>query len=186
MGTGSASGEERAVEAARAAISSPLLEDLSIEGAHGVLINITGGEDLSLFEVNEASTLIQEAAHEDANIIFGAVIDEQMTNGEMRVTVIATGLDDSRVRRSPDLGHHTDTHANVTPLRPESISASSQVETLTPAASRDSQPSPAEFRELAPSQTPLHPEPEGERGADWESPFDDELDIPTFLRRSAD
>ncbi|MBW1843677.1 MAG: cell division protein FtsZ, partial [Deltaproteobacteria bacterium] len=74
MGTGSASGEERAVEAARSAISSPLLEDLSIEGAHGVLINITGGEDLSLFEVNEASTLIQEAAHEDANIIFGAVI----------------------------------------------------------------------------------------------------------------
>jgi cell division protein FtsZ len=186
MGTGSASGDERAVEAARSAISSPLLEDLSIEGAHGVLINITGGEDLSLFEVNEASTLIQEAAHEDANIIFGAVIDEQMTNGEMRVTVIATGLDDSRVRRSPDLGQHTDTHANVTPLRPESISASSQVETLTPAASRDSQPSQAEFRELAPSQTPLHPEPEGEKGVDWVSPFDDELDIPTFLRRSAD
>jgi len=186
MGTGSASGDERAVEAARAAISSPLLEDLSIEGAHGVLINITGGEDLSLFEVNEASTLIQEAAHEDANIIFGAVIDDQMTNGEMRVTVIATGLDDSRVRRSPDLDHHTDTPANVTPLRPESTPAPSQVETLTPAASRDGLPSPAEFRELAPSQTPLHPEPEGERGADWVSPFDDELDIPTFLRRSAD
>ena len=126
MGTGSASGEERAVDAARAAISSPLLEDLSIEGAHGVLINITGGEDLSLFEVNEASTLIQEAAHEDANIIFGAVIDEQMTAGEMRVTVIATGLDDSRVRRSPDIGRRTEPHANVTPLRLESNSASSQ------------------------------------------------------------
>jgi cell division protein FtsZ len=186
MGTGSASGEERAVEAARAAISSPLLEDLSIDGAHGVLINITGGEDLSLFEVNEASTLIQEAAHEDANIIFGAVIDEQMAKGEMRVTVIATGLDDARVRRSPELDQRTESHANVTPLRPESISASSQVETLTPAASRDSQPSQAEFRELTPSQTPLHPEPEKEHGADWVSPFDDELDIPTFLRRSAD
>ena len=186
MGTGSASGEERAVEAARSAISSPLLEDLSIEGAHGVLINITGGEDLSLFEVNEASTLIQEAAHEDANIIFGAVIDETMDSGEMRVTVIATGLDDSRVRRSPDLGQRTEPHANVTPLRLESNSAPSQVETLTPAASRDSQPSQAEFRELAPSQTSLHPEPEGEKGADWVSPFEDELDIPTFLRRSAD
>jgi cell division protein FtsZ len=186
MGTGTASGEERAVEAARSAISSPLLEDLSIEGAHGVLINITGGEDLSLFEVNEASTLIQEAAHEDANIIFGAVIDEQMPDGEMRVTVIATGLDDARVRRSPDLGQRTEPHANVTPLRPESISASSQVETLTPAASRESQPSQAEFRELAPSQTPLRPEPGSEKGADWVSPFDDELDIPTFLRRSAD
>jgi len=186
MGTGTASGEERAVEAARAAISSPLLEDLSIEGAHGVLINITGGEDLSLYEVNEASTLIQEAAHEDANIIFGAVIDEEMAKGEMRVTVIATGLDDSRVRRSPDLDYRAGTHANVTPLRPESISVSSPVETLTPAASRDSQTGTLEFRELARSQDPLRAEPDGERPADWVSPFDDELDIPTFLRRSAD
>jgi cell division protein FtsZ len=186
MGTGTASGDERAAEAARAAISSPLLEDLSIEGAHGVLINITGGEDLSLFEVNEASTLIQEAAHEDANIIFGAVIDDQMPSGEMRVTVIATGLDDARVRRSPDLGHSAEPHGNVTPLRLESISASSPVETLVPAASRESQPSQAEFRETAPSQTDPHPEPETEKGADWVSPFDDELDIPTFLRRSAD
>ena len=90
MGTGMARGDERAVEAARAAISSPLLEDLSIDGAHGVLINITGGPDLTLYEVNEASTLIQEAAHEDANIIFGAVIDDKMPEGEMRVTGIAT------------------------------------------------------------------------------------------------
>ncbi|MCH7707881.1 MAG: cell division protein FtsZ, partial [Myxococcales bacterium] len=102
MGTGSAMGEERAIEAARSAISSPLLEDLSIDGAHGVLINITGGEDLTLYEVNEASTLIQEAAHEDANIIFGAVIDDSIPEGEMRVTVIATGLDDGRMRRSQD------------------------------------------------------------------------------------
>ncbi|HEX9813734.1 MAG TPA: cell division protein FtsZ [Myxococcota bacterium] len=186
MGTGSASGEERAVEAARAAISSPLLEDLSIDGAHGVLINITGGEDLSLFEVNEASTLIQEAAHEDANIIFGAVIDENMPAGEMRVTVIATGLDDSRVRRSPDLGRHADSRANVTSLRFDSNPAASQGDTLTPAAARDSQPTQADFRELAPSQTPLRSGPGGEHGADWVSPFDDELDIPTFLRRSAD
>ena len=64
-----------------------------------MLINITGGPDLTLYEVNEASTLIQEAAHEDANIIFGAVIDESMPDGEMRVTVIATGLDDTRMRR---------------------------------------------------------------------------------------
>ena len=78
MGTGAAQGEERALEAARSAISSPLLEDLSIDGAHGVLINITGGPDMTLFEVNEASSLIQEAAHEDANIIFGAVIYEKI------------------------------------------------------------------------------------------------------------
>ena len=96
MGTGVGHGDTRAVDAARAAISSPLLEDLSIDGARGVLINITGGGDMTLFEVNEASMLIQEAAHEEANIIFGAVIDEDVPEGELRVTVIATGLDDAR------------------------------------------------------------------------------------------
>jgi len=91
MGCGIASGENRAVEAAQKAVSSPLLEDISIQGAQGVLINITGSPDLSLHEVNEAATLIQEAAHEDANIIFGAVIDERMGD-EIRITVIATGF----------------------------------------------------------------------------------------------
>lgn len=91
MGTGRATGENRAVEAASASISSPLLENISIEGATGIIINVTGGPDLSLYEVNEASTLITEAAHEDAEIIFGAVIDESMGD-EVRVTVIATGF----------------------------------------------------------------------------------------------
>lgn len=92
MGTGRATGERRAIEAAQQAISSPLLEDISITGATGILINITGGPDLTLFEVNEASSLIQEAAHEDANIIFGSVIDENLGD-EVRITVIATGFD---------------------------------------------------------------------------------------------
>lgn len=92
MGTGRASGERRALEAAQQAISSPLLEDVSITGATGILINITGGPDLTLFEVNEASSLIQEAAHEDANIIFGSVIDPSLLD-EVRITVIATGFD---------------------------------------------------------------------------------------------
>jgi cell division protein FtsZ len=92
MGTGRASGERRAIEAAQQAISSPLLEDVSITGATGILINITGGPDLTLFEVNEASTLIQEAAHEEANIIFGSVIDANFVD-EVRITVIATGFD---------------------------------------------------------------------------------------------
>jgi len=91
MGAGAASGENRAIEAAQKAIASPLLEDISIHGAKGVLINITGSHDLSLHEVNEAATLIQEEAHEDANIIFGAVIDERMGD-EIRITVIATGF----------------------------------------------------------------------------------------------
>ena len=91
MGTGVASGENRAIEAARKAISSPLLEDVSINGATGIIINITGGPNLTLFEVNEASSLITEEAHEDAEIIFGSVIDETLTD-EVRVTVIATGF----------------------------------------------------------------------------------------------
>ena len=91
MGTGSASGENRAIEAAQRAISSPLLEDITISGARGILINVTGGVDLTLYEVNEAATLIQEEAHEEANIIFGAVIDESLRD-EMRITVIATGF----------------------------------------------------------------------------------------------
>ncbi len=92
MGTGVASGENRAVEAAQKAISSPLLEDMSIFGAQGLLINITGSQDLSLHEVNEAASLIQREAHEDANIIFGAAIDERMGD-EIRITVIATGFE---------------------------------------------------------------------------------------------
>ena len=92
MGAGVGTGKKRASEAAEMAISSPLLEDVSIDGATGILINITGGPDLTLHEVNEASSLIQKAAHEDANIIFGTVIDPNLTD-EIRITVIATGFD---------------------------------------------------------------------------------------------
>jgi len=91
MGTGTAKGQNRAVEAATAAISSPLLENIRIDGATGIIVNITGGSDLSLLEVNEATMLITEAAHEDAEIIFGAVIDDNLGE-EVRVTVIATGF----------------------------------------------------------------------------------------------
>jgi cell division protein FtsZ len=98
MGTGTSSGENRAVEAAQRAISSPLLEDNTIQGAHGILLNITGGPDLSLYEVNEASSLIQAEAHEDANIIFGTVIDESMGD-EIRITVIATGFEDAMKKK---------------------------------------------------------------------------------------
>jgi cell division protein FtsZ len=175
MGTGTASGEERAIEAARAAISSPLLEDLSIEGAHGVLINITGSADLTLFEVNEASTLIQEAAHEDVNIIFGAVIDESMPEGEMRVTVIATGLDDQRMRRGSNDRYAPATDQNVTPLRPE------------PTAPPLSTPRPAAEANARTSQAEPLLGLDGGTGnpSDFVSPFDDELDVPTFIRTRA-
>jgi len=184
MGTGSGTGEDRAVEAARAAISSPLLEDLSIDGAHGVLINITGGSDLTRYEVNEASTLIQEAAHEDANIIFGAVIDEDMEPGTMRVTVIATGLDGGRMRRGrpapplserPERAERIERMDNVTPLRREAT----QTADTTPAASA------APDRERERERRERAPEPERtERPQAFMSPFEeDELDVPTFIRR---
>ena len=98
MGTGIATGEDRARVAATAAISSPLLEDASVHGARGVIINVTGGPDLTLAEVSEASDIIYSAAHEDANIIFGAVVDPKM-EGKVKITVIATGFDRARVGR---------------------------------------------------------------------------------------
>ena len=115
MGTGIGEGGTRAVQAARTAISSPLLEEASIEGARGVIINVTGGPDLSLMEVSEASSIVQEAAHEDANIIFGAVIDPAL-EGRVKITVIATGFNRDGARqvvpgtqgRTPvDLTHYT-------------------------------------------------------------------------------
>jgi cell division protein FtsZ len=93
MGVGVASGENKAREAAQKAISSPLLEDISIHGARGVLINVTGNKDMKLHEINEASTLIQEQAHEDAKVIWGLVFDDSM-NDSMRITVIATGFEE--------------------------------------------------------------------------------------------
>jgi cell division protein FtsZ len=100
MGSATANGENRAVEAAQKAISSPLLEDISIHGARGVLINITGGPDLGVHEINEAASMIQEEADDDANIIFGAVIDENLTD-EIRITVIATGFTDTKEEQKP-------------------------------------------------------------------------------------
>ena len=97
MGTGRATGQGRAIEAAQAAVSSPLLEDVSISGAEGVLVNITGGRDLTLHEVNEASSVVVGAAGEEANVIFGAVIDPNM-DGELLITVIATGFGQAEPR----------------------------------------------------------------------------------------
>lgn len=109
MGTGVASGEDRAVSAARMAISNPLLEDLTIEGAKGILINISGDRSMTLKEINDASSLIRDTAHEDANIIFGAVVDESLGDS-VRVTVIATGFGGENEMVNPEIAE------KITPL----------------------------------------------------------------------
>jgi cell division protein FtsZ len=101
MGTGVGKGEHRALDAAQKAVASPLLDDTSIEGARGILINFTGGTDLSIHEVEEAARIVQEAAHEEANIIFGAVIDPSLMD-EVRMTVIATGFAEKKHVVTPD------------------------------------------------------------------------------------
>jgi cell division protein FtsZ len=128
MGIGVASGETRGVDAARAAISSPLLES-SIEGATGLLLNITGGRDMGLFEVNEAAEVISGAADPEANVIFGAVIDESLGD-EMRVTVIATGFDRRLARRA---------RAASAEARPVPASTEEPVEEKAPPATTDRQ-----------------------------------------------
>jgi len=142
MGIGSSRGEDRAVQAAELAISSPLLE-ASIDGAHGVLLSISGGSDLGLFEINEAARLVQEAAHPEANIIFGAVIDDALGD-EVRVTVIAAGFDggspnkrqDDRALGSVQGGGRQPAYAASAPA---------------------SRPDAAPSREASPSGTPLPP-----------------------------
>jgi len=112
MAVGRASGEERAVEAAEQAISSQLL-DITIDGARGILFNVTGGPDLSLYEVNEAASIIKQTAHPDVNLIFGAVVDQEMEN-EIRITVIATGFDQTGTRSRS-------ARASMTREEPESV-----------------------------------------------------------------
>jgi cell division protein FtsZ len=114
MGIGFGSGDHRAVEAATAAISSPLLEDVSINGATGIIINISGGSDMKIHEVNEATTLIMEAAHEDAEIIFGTVIDEALKD-QVKVTVIATGLGRLQAQAQPSFQVQVPAQYNVQP-----------------------------------------------------------------------
>jgi cell division protein FtsZ len=196
MGTGIGQGDTRAVDAAQAAISSPLLEDLSIDGARGVLINITGGEEMTLFEVNEASTLVQEAAHEDANIIFGAVIDEEMPEDEIRVTVIATGLESASIPDRPPRRRFESEHDgllersqpaadNVTSLRPPEPAAPlmQPVAQEEPLEARPVQATPAQQEMEAPILTA---EDLARPSGDFASPFEDELDTPAFLRRALD
>ena len=178
MGAARAAGENRAVEAAQRAISSPLLEDVSIKGARGLLINVTGGPDMSLYEVNEAASLIQEEAHEDANIIFGAVIDEKIAD-EIHVTVIATGFGDrdfSNVRHAPA---YSPSGAPVT--APVMASVTRPLEQIQ-------QPLIAQPPAPAPSPMPPHVTSYGGKPVRRLGMIVDEssLDIPAFKRRNGE
>jgi cell division protein FtsZ len=184
MGTAMAEGSMRATDAANRAISSPLLEDASVEGARGVIINVTGGPDMSLMEVNEALTIIHEAAHEDANIIFGAVVDPQLA-GKVKITVIATGFDHLRPERMAPgaLGTPTPVDMNAyTSYRPAVVAGGDLSPNRMTISRRPSIEVPSAGRSLptAVGQNST-PRPAG-AGADADG--DTELDVPAFLRRS--
>jgi cell division protein FtsZ len=166
MGIGTASGEQAAQEAALRAISSPLLENVAIDGAKGVLINITGGPSLSLYEVNEASSAICKSTHPDANIIFGAVIDESL-NDEVRVTVIATGFEVA-------LPTGAEGSSNTIDIKAYAAKAPERSRYLRKRGEAGSGGSDEQLRLRNLEQ--LRP-----RDLD-----EDELDMPTFLRRQAD
>ncbi len=186
MGAALAAGENRAIEAAQKAISSPLLEDVSIEGARGLLINITGGPDLTLHEVNEAATLIQAEADEDANIIFGAVIDESMSD-QVRITVIATGFGDSvhAARGQAPQTHRVQgpTTSDGRPVRRLGLIADDELDVPT-GQGRKQDPPVKEERVAAPP--PVPPAKEAKKRAKSGDAADEEYDIPTFLRRGAE
>jgi cell division protein FtsZ len=156
MGTAVASGANRAVEAANRAIASPLLEDNSINGAQGILINVTGSASLSLHEIHEASTIIQKAAHENANIIFGAVMDDAMKES-VKITVIAAGFRDVGKKQQAKPSYLPKTWKASAPEPPPP-----QEKIIEPPA-----PAPRPMPEVIQQSTP------------------DDLDVPTFLRRQA-
>ena len=182
MGTAMAEGSSRAMDAAHRAISSPLLEDASVNGARGVIINVTGGPDMSLMEVNEALTVIQEAAHEDANIIFGAVVDPSLS-GRVKITVIATGFDHALSNRSAPATAPTQTPVDLQ-------SYATHLGARPPQAPAAEAPSRLTIARRAPLELPFGPgRMVAAAGGDSQSPSDDhdvnhELDVPAFLRRS--
>lgn len=175
MGIGSARGDDRAVAAAEMAISSPLLE-ASIDGARGVLLSISGGSDLGLFEINEAAQLVSEAAHPEANIIFGAVIDDALGD-EVRVTVIAAGFDGGQppARRDNVLGSTAAKRDEPAPVR----AAERPLGGLGTVSAREETPAPAPVEtapvgEASPPQVPT--------ARPYQDSQAEELDVPDFLK----
>jgi cell division protein FtsZ len=199
MGTATAAGEHRTVEAAQRAIASPLLEAGAIDGARGILINITGSNSLKLAEVQQACTIIQGAAHEDANIIFGAVLDEKMKDA-VKITVIATGFKEEDMHRAR---HHEiydpvilsrevsrDVSREASRQRkhfdePETVAEPEPV--FVPESAFESDPAPVAFRESAPGNAPcaevISLDAMRSAGPSYQA---EDLDVPAFLRKRND
>ncbi|MFB9378894.1 cell division protein FtsZ [Kineococcus gynurae] len=195
MGIGSSRGDDRAIQAAEAAISSPLLE-ASIDGAHGVLLSIQGGSDLGLYEINEAARLVQEAAHPEANIIFGAVIDDALGD-EVRVTVIAAGFDSGAPTRRRDeraLGQVSGRPQGsaVPPARPTAGSrpaAGEREQQFTPSpapAPRWTPPAPAPTAHPQPSAYPQQPEPQPVAAQPAPEPEPEPVHVPRVVELPQD
>jgi cell division protein FtsZ len=189
MGTAAGTGENRAVEAAQRAIASPLLEAGAIDGARGILINITGSANLRLSEVNEASTIIQSAAHEDANIIFGAVLDDKMKD-EVKITVIATGFKEQYTRQNKSSAHAAISHARAAAVHttvphinmpPAMATARNPEPEPEPEHAHVPEPAPAPERRPTPQReaTSLDQVTSTVKGT-YEQ---DDLDVPAFLRK---
>ena len=180
MGMGEASGEKRVLSAAEAAISNPLIEDPSIKRASGLLISITGGKDLTLFEVDQAATRIREEADQDANIIVGANFDESL-DGVVRVSVVATGID------NPDAARQTHNDSRRIAGRTERSAPLSQFERpqLRPTTRHPEGRSATPASEYSPKAAPQGLDAYGRSPPMHNSTEEDVLDIPAFLRRKA-
>jgi cell division protein FtsZ len=176
MGTGIASGENRSVEAAQRAISSPLLEDITIEGARGLLINITGGENMTLSEINEATSLVQKEAHEDANVIWGMVVDKAMKE-EIRVTVIATGFGKKEEKK-------TSQFKKVAPMSFGLREQNKDISHFSIGNKENNRDIPAFMRRVKSSER--FDELKLDPPSDFSIEDEDRFDIPTFLRKQAD
>lgn len=198
MGIGNGKGENRAVAAAKSAISSPLLE-LSIEGAKGILFNIVGGPDMSMLEVDEAAKIISQTADSDANIIFGASIDEKMTD-QIRITVVATGFDEEKKKFSEMVSNRLKKPVGYMDFSPQAPTRDlNQYTQQSFGSSSTSSTHPSSYQSGIPYQKPVqdqrppvqhNPQPpayqqQQQHNPQQEQMQDDDIDIPTFLRKSS-
>ena len=186
MGVGRASGDDRAVTAAKAAVNSPLLE-VSIDGAKGVLFNICGGPDLTMAEINEAAKIITESIDPDAKVIFGAVVDEALKKGEIKITVIATGFDSDNVVRSESVSRQADTSRYVGSDRVGGF----DIPVIRQQEPDDDEEDVSDEEKLV-EEKKLDPEPEAHESKTTNKRFEPQIksidddnswDIPAFIRR---